>query len=45
MGDHNKVCSVKVKIGDGSVQIHSIKLLYPLELLLTHVHHPGTVSS
>ena len=43
MGDDNKVRSVKVKSGDGSVQIHSIKLLYRLELSLTHAHHPGTV--
>ena len=40
-----EIHSVKVKRCDGSVQIHSIKLLYPLELLLTHAHHPGTVSS
>ena len=43
MSDDNKVRSVKVKRGDGSVQIHSIKLLYPLELSLTHAHDPGTV--
>ena len=45
MGDDNKVCSVKVKRGDGSVQIHSIKLKYQLELSLTHAHHPCTVPS
>ena len=45
MGDDNKVRSVKIKRGDGSVQIHSIKLLYPLELSLTHAHNPGTVPS
>ena len=45
MGDDNKVRSVKVKRGNGSVQIHSIKLLYPLELSLTHAHRPGTVHS
>ena len=36
---------MKVKRGDGSVQIHSIKLLYPLELSLTHAHPPGTIPS
>ena len=45
MGDHNKVRSVKVKRGDGSVQIHSIKLLYPQELSLTHAHHSGIIPS
>ena len=45
MGDDNIFRSVKVKRGDGSVHIHSIKLLYPLELSLTHAHHPGTVPS
>ena len=45
MGDDNKVRSVKVKRVDGSLQIHSIKLLDPLELFLTHAYHPGTVPS
>ena len=45
MGDDNKVLSVKVKRGDGSVQIHSIKLMYPLKVSLTHAYHPGTVPS
>ena len=39
-GDDNKVCSVKLKRGDGSVQLHSIKHLYPLELSLTHPQSP-----
>ena len=45
MDDDNKVRSVKVKRGYDSVQIHLIKLLYPLELSLTHAHHPGTIPS
>ena len=45
MSNDNKVHSVKVKRGDGSVQIKSNKLLYPLELSLIHAHHPGTVPS
>ena len=43
MGDDNKVHSMKVKRNDRSVQIHSIKLLYPQELSLTLAHHPGAV--
>ena len=39
VGNDKKIRSVKVKRGDGSVQVHSIKLLYPLELSLTHAHH------
>lgn len=35
-GDDGKVRSVKIKRGDGSVGLHSVKLLYPLELSLTH---------
>ena len=45
MGDENNVRSVKVKSGYGSVEIHSIKLLYPLELSLTHAPLPGIVPS
>ena len=45
MGIDNKVRSVKVKRDGGSVQIHSIKLLYPLELSLNHAHYRGTVPS
>ena len=45
MGEDHKIRSVKVKRDDGSVQIHSIKLLYSLELSLTRAHHPGTVPS
>ena len=54
MGDNNKVLSVKIKRGDGSVQIHPcyqrdmmmmMKLLYPLKLSLTHAHYSGTVPS
>ena len=43
VGDDKKICSVKVKRSDGSVQVHSIKLLYPLELSLTHAHHPRII--
>ena len=43
VGDEKKICSVKVKRGDGSVQVHSIKLLYPQELSLTHAHHPRII--
>lgn len=43
VGDDKKIRSVKVKRGDGSVQVHSIKLLYPLELSLTHAHHPKII--
>ena len=32
IGDDDKVRSVKVKSGDGNVQLNSIKHLYPLEL-------------
>ena len=39
-GDDDKVRSAKVKRGDGSIQIHSSSLLYPLELPLTHSHQP-----
>ena len=45
MGDDNKVRSVNAKRGDESIQIHFIKLLYPLELSLTRAHHPGTIPS
>ena len=45
MSNDNKVCSVKVERGDSSFQIHSIKLIYPLELSLNHAHHPSTVPS
>ena len=45
MDDDNKVRSMKVKRVDGYVQIQSIKLLYPLELSLTHAGHPGSVPS
>ena len=44
MGE-DKVRSVKVKRGDGSVKIHSIVLLYLLELSLIRAHHLGTVLS
>ena len=43
VGDDKKIRSVKVKRGDGSVQVHSPKLLYPLELSLTHAHHPRII--
>ena len=44
-GDDDKVRSAKVKIGDGSIQIHSISHLYPLELPLTHSHQPTEASA
>lgn len=34
---------MKVKKSDGSVQIHSTNLLYPLELSLTHAHQPSII--
>ena len=37
--DDDKVRSVKLKGGDGVVAYHSIKILCPLELLLTHNPH------
>ena len=37
-GDDGKVRSAKVKRGDGSIQLHSISHLYPLEIPLTHPH-------
>ena len=43
-GDDDKVRSAKVKRGDGSIQIHSISHLYPLELPLTHSHQPTEAS-
>ena len=43
MGDDHKVRSVKLKRGDGSVQVHSINLLYPMELSLTHSHQTTEV--
>ena len=43
VGDDKKIRTVKVKRGDGSVQVHSIKLLYPLERPLTHAHHPRII--
>ena len=36
VGHDNKVRSVKLKRGDGQIQHHSVKHLYPLELSLTH---------
>ena len=35
-GDDGLIRSVRVKRGDGTIHLHSIKLLYPLELSLTH---------
>ena len=43
VGDDKKIRSVKHKRGDGSIQVHSIKPLYPLELSLTHAHHPRII--
>ena len=39
-GDDGKVRSVRLKRGDGAIQHHSIKHLYPLELTLTHAYQP-----
>ena len=39
-GEDNKIRSVKLKRGDGAVETHSIKHLFPLELSITHDHHP-----
>ena len=39
-GADDKIRSAHVKRGDGSLQLHSIKHLYPLELTLTHSHQP-----
>ncbi len=36
MGHDNKVRTVKLKQGNGSIEYHSIKNLYPLELNATH---------
>ena len=36
VGHDNKVSGVKLKRGDGQIQHHSIKHLYPLELSCTH---------
>ena len=35
-GDDSKVRSVRLRKGDGSICLHSIKHLYPMELSLTH---------
>ena len=42
-GDDNKIRIVEVKLGNGLVQMHSIKHLYPLELSLTHCASPNKV--
>ena len=39
-GDDGNVRSVQVRRGDGQVQTHSLKHLYPLELTLTHSYTP-----
>ena len=38
-GDDGKVRSVKLKRGDKTISTHSVKLLYPIELSLTHNHN------
>ena len=38
VGHDSKVCSVKLKRGDGVIVHHSINHLYPMELSLTHNH-------
>ena len=43
VGDDGRVRSAKVKRGDGNIQLHSLKHLYPLELSLTHNHQARTV--
>ena len=39
-GDDNKVRIAEVKLGNGSIQSHSIEKLYPIELSLTHSASP-----
>ena len=39
-GNDKLVRSVQVKRGDGAIQTHSLKHLYPLELSLTHSYTP-----
>merc|ERR1712055_323282 len=39
-GDDGNVRSVQVRRGDGQVQTHSLKHLYPLKLTLTHSYTP-----
>ena len=39
-GDDNNVRSARIRKGDGTCSVNSIKHLYPLELSITHSHHP-----
>ena len=39
-GDDEKVRIAEVKLGNGSIQTHSIKHLFPIELSLTHSASP-----
>lgn len=41
-GSDHKACSAQIKSGDGTVEIHSFKHLYPLELSLMHNYFPNT---
>ena len=41
-GSNQKFRSEWIKRGDGSVEIHSLSHLYPLELSLTHNYFPDT---
>ena len=38
LGNDDLVRSARIRKTDGKVQEHSIKHLYPLELLITHSH-------
>ena len=40
VGEDGIIRSVKLKRGDGADVLHSLKHLYPLELSITHDHHP-----
>lgn len=37
---NNNIRSVEIKKGDGNVNVHSLKHLYPLGLSITHNHNP-----
>ena len=39
-GDDNNVRSARIRKGDGTCLVNSIKHLYPLELSITHSHQP-----
>ena len=39
-GDDDNVRSERIRKGDGTCSVNSIKHLYPLELSITHSHQP-----